>query len=204
MEEFPHIISSIKEYYGFDNEFPFEQLVTHSKIQKKLNFVSKGVYNLLKYDNRNQLKIMAVGVKLFSINKKTLDKTGQECCVYRVCQDGLMYVIPFMRKRVYFCGKELFIQLIKGVDVRHSELPSQELRILLDNLSSGCLVMILLKNFETQNFSHEKIFAMDKETYLKFLRENYEDSICCYNSAVRLSSMINKEHQHVFNLKYNL
>jgi hypothetical protein len=147
---------------------------------------------------------MAVGVKLFSINKKTLDKTGQEQCLYRVCQDGLMYVIPFMRKRVYFCGKDLFLQLIKGVDVRHSDLQSEELRNILDNLSSGCVVMILLKNFNIINFSHNEIFDLDKESYLKFLRENYEDAICCYNSAVRLSSMINKEHQHVFNMKYDL
>lgn len=204
LHDYPNIISSIKDYYGLSAEFPFEQLVTHSKIQKKLSFVSKGVYNLLKYDNRNQLKIMAVGVKLFSINKRTLDKSGQiEQCLYRVCQDGLMYVIPFMRKRVYFCGQDLFIQLIKGVDVRHSDLP-EELKELLDNLSSGCVVMILLKDFEIGKFKHQEIFDMDKDAYLKFLRENYLDAICCYNSAVRLSSMINKEHQHVFNMKYNL
>lgn len=204
LHDYPQITSTIKEYYGLSNEFPFEQLITHSKIQKKLSFVSKGVYNLLQHDNRNQLKIMACGVKLFSINKKTLDKSGQiEHCLYRVCQDGLMYAIPFMRKRVYFCGKELFLQLIKGVDVRHSDLPG-ELKGLLDSPSSGCVVMILLKDFELETFKHADVFGMDKECYLKFLRENYLDAICCYNSAVRLSSMINKEHQHVFYMKYNL
>ena len=204
LQDYPSIISSIKDYYGLSSEFPFEQLVTHSKIQKKLSFVSKGVYNLLKHDNRNQLKIMAVGVKLFSINKKTMDKSGQvEHCLYRVCQDGLMYAIPFMRKRVYFCDKDLFINMIQGVDVRHSDLPG-ELKDLLDNLSTGCVVLILLKDFDTQIFKHQHIYDLDKDAYLKFLREKYLDAICCYNSAVRLSSMINKEHQHVFNIKYNL
>ncbi len=147
---------------------------------------------------------MAVGVKLFSINKKTLDKSGQtEHCLYRVCQDGLSYVVPFMRKRVYFCGKDLFVKLIRGVDVRHSELTG-ELKDLLNGLSSGCVVMILLKDFNELNFKHAEVFGMDKDAYLKFLRENYLDAICCYNSQVRLSSMINKEHQHVFNIKYDL
>lgn len=206
LEDHPNIISSIQNYYGLNN-FPFEQLVTHSKIQKRINFVSKGVFQLLKSDSRNQIKIMAVGVKLFSINKKTVDSIGQEQCLYRVCQDGLSYVIPFMRKRVYFCGRRLFTDLIKAVDIKHTDFgeDNEDLKNLLQNISTGCVVLILLKNTEKEiKYTHEQIFNMTYEEYLAFLKENYQDALCCYNSPIRISTMINKEHQHVFNLKYNL
>ena len=38
----------------------------------------------------------------------------------------------------------------------------------------------------------------------EFLQENFIDAICCYNSYTRLTTMINKEHQHVFDLKYGI
>lgn len=195
----------MKDYYGLTENFPFQQLVTHSKIQKKLSFVSKGVFNLLKSDCRNQLKIMNVGVKLFSINKKTLDSTGQETCLYRVCQDGLIYIIPFMRKRVFYCGKNLLTKIIKSVDLRHADIEDIELKGILDNLPSGCVVLISLKDYDNNlKVSQGEVQEMTYTNYLEFLKEKYEDSLCCYNSAVRISTMINKEHQHVFNLKYDL
>ena len=52
--------------------------------------------------------------------------------------------------------------------------------------------------------SQGEVQEMTYTNYLEFLKEKYEDSLCCYNSAVRISTMINKEHQHVFNLKYDL
>ena len=44
----------------------------------------------------------------------------------------------------------------------------------------------------------------DDNGYLQFLRENFIDAICCYTSAVRLSTMLNEDHQHVYNLKYDI
>jgi hypothetical protein len=35
-------------------------------------------------------------------------------------------------------------------------------------------------------------------------QDNFIDAICCFNSPTRLSLMVSKEHQHIFNLKYDL
>lgn len=68
----------------------------------------------------------------------------------------------------------------------------------LSLLKSGCVILIASKSeIDYKIINDDKLF-------MEFLKENYIDSLCCYTSAVRLSSMINEEHQHVFNLKYNI
>lgn len=67
-----NIIDWLKNYYGLNSKFPFDQLITQSQIAKKINFVSRGVYELLLADKRGQLKLINLGVKLFSFNKKKL------------------------------------------------------------------------------------------------------------------------------------
>jgi hypothetical protein len=205
MEEYPHILKSIKDFFGLSDDFPFNQLVTHSKIQKKLNLVSKGLYDLLKNDNRNQIKINAVGVKLFTVNKKLHEKDKtEETCNYRVCQDGLIYVLPFMRKRIFYVGVDFFKKILKETDYKINDIENEEIKNSINNMTFGCIVLVIIKNFEGLNLSQKDIYELSPENYLGFLRNNYLDSITCYNSHYRLSTMINKEHQHVFNLKYNI
>jgi len=205
MEEYPLILKSLEDYFGLSENFPFNQLVTHSKIQKKLHLVSNGLYELLKNDSRNQLKLNAVGVKLFTVNKKLHEKDKtEETCNYRVCQDGLMYVLPFMRKRIFYVGLDFFKKILKITDYKIADIENEEIRNTLNNMTFGCIVLIVIKNFEDLNLSQKEICEYSTEKYLEFLRKNYLDSITCYNSHYRLSTMINKEHQHVFNLKYDL
>ena len=186
----------LKDYFGFTEKFPFNQLVTHSKISKRINFVSKGVAWLLESDKRNQLKLVNVGVKLFSFNKKKMLVENEQYCKYRICQDGLIYAIPFMTKRVFFTLEETFVKLLKESEVKNEDLPDQELRKQLAGVKSGCVVLILVKEKPQCRFEEEK--------YILYLKENYIDSLCCYTSAVRVTSMVNKEHQHVFFQKFKI
>ena len=203
MEEYPNILKSLKDFFGLSDDFPFNQLVTHSKIQKKLNLVSNGLYELLKNDNRNQIKINAVGVKLFTVNKKLHEKDKtEETCNYRVCQDGLMYILPFMRKRIFYVGIDFLKKILKETDYKISEIENKEIRDTVSNMTFGCIVLVIIKNFDGLNLSQKAIYELSSEKYLEFLRNNYLDSITCYNSNYRISTMINKEHQHVFNLKF--
>jgi hypothetical protein len=203
MEEYPNILKSLKDFFGLSDDFPFNQLVTHSKIQKKLNLVSNGLYELLKNDNRNQIKINAVGVKLFTVNKKLHEKDKtEETCNYRVCQDGLMYILPFMRKRIFYVGIDFLKKILKETDYKISEIENKEIRDTVSNMTFGCIVLVIINNFDGLNLSQKAIYKLSSEKYLEFLRNNYLDSITCYNSNYRISTMINKEHQHVFNLKF--
>jgi hypothetical protein len=205
MEDYPDILKSLKEFFGISNDFPFNQLVTHSKLQKKINLVSNGLYELLKNDYRNQIRIKAVGVKLFTNNKRLHEKDKTEdSCNYRVCQDGLMYVLPFMRKRIYYVGIDLFKVILNVLEYKISEINNEEIRKSLELINVGCVVLVMIKNIEVLNITQKEICDYSTEKYLEFLRNHYLDSITCYNSNYKISKMINKEHQYVFNLKYEI
>lgn len=107
----------IKNYYGLIDEFPLQQLITHSEKEKKINFVSTGVYNFLKSDKRNNLNIINCGVKMFEFIKLNDIKHEDTHCRYRVCQDGMLYLIPFMRKRVFFCNINFFVKILQKKEV---------------------------------------------------------------------------------------
>lgn len=194
----PEICNWLKDYFGLTEKFPLNQLVTHSKISKKINFVSKGVAHLIASDTRNKLKLINQGVKLFVHNKKKNLDNNPDYCEYRICQDGLMYAIPFMTRRVFFCQEPTFVKLLKEAEIKLEDLPDQELRVQLSSASSGCIVLICVKNKPDFQLGYEEKY------YIPYLKENYVESLCCYTSAVRITSMINKEHQHVFNLKFNI
>jgi hypothetical protein len=187
------------DYYGIVPTFPTEQLVTHSKINKRIYFVSKGVINLLTSDKRNQLKLVSAGVKLFS-SIKIRNELDTTFCKYRICQDALLYLLPFMTKRLMFVDTDFFVKLLKENDVKIPELEDKELLSILDNMLTGYVAVINVKN-KPENHDVTKL---NYDDYIKYLRANYIDVVACYKSKMRLSIQINKDHKHVFNLKYNL
>lgn len=191
-EKYPKELQWVKDYYGLDDEFPFDQLTTQSTVAKKICFVSKGVCELLKADKRNQLKLQNAGVKLFKRNKAKSDDDNY--CLYRICQDGLMYALPFMHKKIHYVNTDFFKEILTTKDIIHDKIKNEKLRNEFKKTSHGCVVLINVKTIpeNPENVSNE------------FLKENFIDAICCYNSFTRLTTMINKEHQHVFDLKYEI
>ena len=187
----------ITDYYGLVPNFPIDQLVTQSGIAKKINLVSKGVLNVLNSDKRNQLKLITFGVKIFALNKRKVD---EDFCQYRLCQDGLIYLIPFITKRIFFCDQDFLIKILKEVDIKITDLEDIEMRENLEKTTTGCIILVNVKNKP----QYSDITKYDYDNYITYLRDNYVDSLCCYVSSYRVSSMINKEHQFVFNLKYNI
>ena len=190
-------INWIKDYYGIDDDFPFEQLVTFSKICKKINFVSRGVMNLLRLDKKQKLFVQNAGVKLFKANKQK-DENAINFCLYRVCQDGLMYLLPFMHKRIFCIKEKFFVDILKKKEIKHDDIDGEEdLKIKLKEIGPGCVVLVNTKNKQKDN---EK----EGPNYEKYIKDNFIDAICCHNANTRITTMINKEHQHIFELKYNI
>ena len=191
-EKYPKELQWIVDYYGIDSDFPLEQLTTQSTVAKKICFVSKGVCDLLKADKRHQLKLQNAGVKLFKRNKAKAD--DENYCLYRICQDGLMYALPFMHKKVHYVDTEFFKFVLTKKDVAHEEIKNEKIKEEFKKAPHGCVVLVNMKKLpeNSENVSNE------------FLQENFIDAICCYNSYTRLTTMINKEHQHVFDLKYGI
>ena len=201
-EKFVDKINWIKNYYGIEDEFPFDQLVTFSDICKKINFASKGVVNLLKLDVNQKLKIENAGVKLFKANKQKNEK-AIDFCLYRICQDGLMYLLPFIHRRIYYVGEKLFKEILDKKEIKHDDISDEEIKIKLKEEKPGSIVVVNVKCKPKENelkWGNEK----ENEEYNNYLRNNYIDAICCHNAVSRITTMINKEHQHIFELKYKI
>ncbi len=65
--EYPETLAVLAQYYGLGAEFPLSrQLVTRSadRRPKRLYFVSESVLDLLIMDKKEQLKIIATGLKV--------------------------------------------------------------------------------------------------------------------------------------------
>ena len=201
-EKFKDKINWIKNYYGIEDDFPFDQLVTFSNICKKINFASKGVIDLLKLDKDKKLIVENAGVKLFKANKQKNENVTY-FCLYRVCQDGLMYLLPFMHKRIYFVDEELFTEILRKKEIKHDDIKDEELKLKLKEDTPGSIVIVNVKckpNKDEIKYESEK----EREIYNIYLRKNYRDAICCHNAASRITTMTNKEHQHIFELKYKI
>ena len=201
-EKFVDKVNWLKNYYGIEECFPFDQLVTFSSIAKKINFASKGVVDLLKKDKNNKLVIENAGVKLFKANKQK-DEKIVDFCLYRVCQDGLMYLLPFMHKRIFYVCENFFKEMLTKKEIVHGEISDEDLKNKIKNEKPGCIVLVNVKEKPKINdvkCENEKDF----EVYNEYLQKNYIDAICCHNAVTRITTMINKEHQHVFELKYGI
>ena len=201
-EKFMDKINWIKNYYGIEDEFPFAQLVTFSDICKKINFASLGVINLLKLDKDKKLIIENAGVKLFKANKQK-DENAINFCLYRICQDGLLYLLPFMHKRIFFVKEKFFIEILSKKEIKHEDIIDEELKKELKELKPGCIVLVNVKEKPKENeLKYGNI--KEKEEYNIYLKKNYIDAFCCHNAVTRITTMINKEHQHIFELKYKI
>ena len=67
----------------------------------------------------------------------------------------------------------------------------------------GCIILVHVKCKPKENefkWGNEK----EKEEYNNYLRKNYIDAFCGHNAVSRITTMINKEHQHIFELKYKI
>ena len=137
---------------------------------------------------------------LKQINKKI---KMQKFCLYRVCQDGLMYHFPFMHKRIYFVEEKFFIEMLSKKKIKHEDISDEDLKNKLKEDKPGCIVIVNAKNKPKEN---EIKFETENERleYKNYLKNNYIDAFCCHNAGTRITTMINKEHQHIFELKYKI
>ena len=92
----------------------------------------------------------------------------------------------------------MFVDILKKKEIKHDDIDGEEeLKIKLKEIGPGCVVLVNTKNKQKDN---EK----EGQNYEKYIKDNFIDAICCHNANTRITTMINKEHQHIFELKYNI
>ena len=107
---------------------------------KKIFFVSKEVSDFLYSDlPKHELNLVNIGVLAFQRNVD-----GNSGCIYRVVQDGAISIAPFMHKRIIKTQNvEVLKRLISHRYNSIADLPDDEVRTQVDELSPGCFVLYL-------------------------------------------------------------
>lgn len=91
-------VQYLKAYFGL-KDFPTEQLVSEDQHYKRISFISKELSDYLYMDCfKNQLNLINLGVTAFQRNNSKLGTNSD--CIYRICQDGVLNILPYMTKRV--------------------------------------------------------------------------------------------------------
>jgi len=110
----PALLDSIYTFYGIPESFPLrQQLVTRSgepDRPKRLSFVSAAVRDVLAADEDEKLKVMMTGVKVF---ERQESKELKLRCNYRIAQEGMPCVLPYLSKQVIRASLGTFLRLLK-------------------------------------------------------------------------------------------
>lgn len=111
-----------------------------------------------------------MGSKIFAKNK---DGFTDNACLFRICQDSINIVFPFMSKRKVCVELEDFKFILLKKNLKHEELANENLVAELKELGSGSIVLIYEKNgisdlLVCQNFSKTLSIMCSKELYGSF------------------------------------
>jgi len=90
----PDLWEPLVEFYGFGEDFPRERFMTRSAGDSKvMYFVGKPVKDLMDRGIQDRITVINSGLKGF-------ERNAHQCEVrYRVAQEGIQFVAPFMSKR---------------------------------------------------------------------------------------------------------
>jgi len=139
----------IQSQYGLEKgEFPTEQLVTQSTDMKRVIFISKELSRFLQADeDKHELKIINLGCTVFQRNNSK--KSSNMECIYRVSQDGLRFLMPWLKRRiVYTKDFDSFKRCIMyryhalGLEGETNQIPEETFRKEMVDFTPGCFIII--------------------------------------------------------------
>ena len=105
-------LAGIRATYGLSEDCPITtSLIARSTDHrpKKLTYINHGCKMVLLMDEREQLKVTAGGVKLF---ERQDNKDNLLACCYRISQEGLPLLLPYMTKQKFEPTVEEFIKVL--------------------------------------------------------------------------------------------
>ena len=140
---------------------------------KKVYFISKQASDYLYSDSfKQQLNLINIGVHAFQRNNSKFNGTE---CIYRIVQDGVINILPYMTKRVVRSRNlSVFKQLIMKRYNGSQSLGDRGMHDELAKLTAGCFVFVY------EMYEGDKLVAVEPLTMHKF--------------EFALSTMISKEN----------
>ncbi|VDD91921.1 unnamed protein product [Enterobius vermicularis] len=104
---------NIAEHYGISGSFPYENLlgrIADTDRKRTLYFVNDAVKNFLEF-NQGRVKVINAGIKMFG----RVEHKFQQCN-FRLAQDGLHTIFPFVKKRIMSIDLDDMCRLLKPED----------------------------------------------------------------------------------------
>ena len=126
------LVSDLVGFYGLQPTFPKDGLVVRSPTARTLLLLSDEVRALLRRDAGGALKVVNTGVRLFE-----RQEAKGTACGYRVCADGLDYVLPAMTKQRTPCSVAAAARILGCKQLSSTELAEAE-PTLAAALSASC------------------------------------------------------------------
>ncbi|KAI0240420.1 RNA cytosine-C(5)-methyltransferase NSUN2 [Lamellibrachia satsuma] len=137
LEQSEAIWPQIKEFYGFDAAFDVSQLMVRCHTGKKRNiyFVSSLVRTIIKC-NTERIRFINLGLKILSRSESKFVNVD-----FRLAQDGINTVYPFMKKRRVKIAKDDIVTILCQENPFLSKI-SQGTREQLEQLEQGSVIFI--------------------------------------------------------------
>jgi hypothetical protein len=142
----------LEDYYGFSEDFPKEQYMCRAgSEQKVLHFLGAPIVDLFKRGIQERVTIIHSGLKGFARNNK-------DCEVrYRVAQEGIQFLAPYMTKRKIVADIGDFAKCVDTESNLRLELFSYDFAEQVRKLDPGSFV-VALKGYENDVF--RKLFIV--------------------------------------------
>jgi 16S rRNA C967 or C1407 C5-methylase (RsmB/RsmF family) len=144
-------LKSIKEFFGFSDEFKFENVFTRSEASDSRNYrlylVSEQIAQLVHALNdprmltfRKKFNLVHAGIRVFERTESHLPNLA---CQFRITQSGIPLLLPFMTKQLLPLPENIFRDLLEKREVKLEAYPEEdypEMYENMKNISQGSIV----------------------------------------------------------------
>jgi hypothetical protein len=129
---------NLQLFYGINSSFPSEFLFYQKETTNNLVFISSGMANeLMKCTRKYKLKVVNIGVKMFSKNRD--DKSDAK---YRLLQEGLEILLPYMDdSRKITVTREVFLKFLDSPLLTYENLRTEHSCTAFEGRDNGSAVM---------------------------------------------------------------
>jgi len=102
--------------------------------KKKVLLISEGVRQFLDADSESRIKLINMGCRVLEKGKESF--AGHEC-LYRLSQEGIHFLLPFMKARKIRVSVNFFKSVIRIHSLVHDNIEDEDIRIQMKGMSQG-------------------------------------------------------------------
>ena len=113
--------------------------------KKKVLLISEGVRQFLDADNEGKIKLINMGCKVFEKGKETF---AGHSCLYRLSQEGIHFLLPFMKARKIRVSLDFFKAVIKIHSLVHDNIEDKEVRGQMKEMVQGSFCLFIEEEVE--------------------------------------------------------